>query len=314
MFSFLLQGGMQNKIRLFFYVSLLGSASLWILHKVTTPYTKKEVKVRREKVLTIHQDAGISAYGYLEPAGNTRLLGAPILSQDGGPRIKRLFVEEGQSVNLSQKVAIFDTIDSLISQQETIKARIKYLKAQVILLESETNRYKKLSTNGAIAASELESRQLNLLKLRSELELATKDLDQNKTEQNYSTLYSPIDGSVIQIYRRPGERVGAEGVMRIGQIQIMEAVVQVNENDIRSVHIGQAVELSSQNGGFARKLFGTVIRITPGVTSKKSLTLNPGADADNDNRSIDVRVRIMPDDSDYVRNLTGVKITAKFLN
>jgi HlyD family secretion protein len=304
---------MLNKIRLFFYVALIGGVSLWILHKVTTPYTKRVVEVERDNVLTTHQEAGISAYGYLEPAGNTRLLGAPILSQDGGPRIKRLFVEEGQAVKLSQKVAIFDTIERLISQQETIKARVAYLKAQVMLLESETNRYKKLSTNGAIAASDLESRQLNLLKLRSELELAKKDLDQNHTEQNYSTLFSPIDGTVIQIYRRSGERVGAEGVMRIGQIQIMEAVAQVNENDIKSVQIGQAVELSSQNGGFARKLFGTVIRISPGVTNKKLLTLNPGADADNDTRSIDVRVRIRPDDSDYVKNLTGVKITAKFL-
>jgi HlyD family secretion protein len=101
--------------------------------------------------------------------------------------------------------------------------------------------------------------------------------------------------------------------MRIGQIQIMEAVAQVNENDIKFVHLGQRVELSSQNGGFNRRLSGTVIRISPGVTSKKSLTLNPAADADNDNRSIDVRIRITPDDSDYVKNLTGVKITAKFL-
>jgi len=304
---------MLNKIRLFLYVTLIGSISLWILHKVTTPYTKKVSEVERSKVLTLHHEASISAFGYLEPAGNTRLLGAPILSQDGGPRVKKLFVEEGQSVNLSQKVAIFDTIDKLVSQQETIKARIHYLEAQVMLLESETNRYQRLSTNGAIAASDLESRQLNLLKLRSELELAKKDLDQNQTEQNYSTLYSPIDGTVIQIYRRSGERVGAEGVMRIGQIQIMEAVAQVNENDIKFVHLGQRVELSSQNGGFNRRLSGTVIRISPGVTSKKSLTLNPAADADNDNRSIDVRIRITPDDSDYVKNLTGVKITAKFL-
>ena len=72
--------------------------------------------------------------------------------------------------------------------------------------------------------------------------------------------------------------------------------------------------MASQNGGFTQKINGKVIRITPGISTKKQLTLNPTADADSENRAVDVRIKISGKDIGIVRNLTGAKIIATFMN
>ena len=305
---------MRSKIRLLLSVILLAFASVWMLRAVSTPDSKRIGKVQRPKAFQVAKLEQVSAFGYLEPSGDTRVLSAPIQSQDGGPRIKQLNVEEGQNVKALQLLATFDTSDRTESQKQTAKAKIKYLSAQLSLLESETNRYRMLSSTGAIPASEVESRQLNLLKLKSELELARRDLQQINTELSYSKLYSPITGTVITIYARSGERVGLNGVLKVGTIDSMEAVAQVNEDDIKLIRIGQAVRMASQNGGFTQKINGKVIRITPGISTKKQLTLNPTADADSENRAVDVRIKISGKDIGIVRNLTGAKIIATFMN
>jgi len=305
---------MRSKIRLLLSVFLLAMASAWMLRTVSTPDSKRIDKVQRPETYQVARPDQVSAFGYLEPSGDTRVLSAPIQSQDGGPRIKQLNVEEGQNITVSQLLATFDTIDRTESQRQTAKAKINHLGAQLSLLESETNRYRKLSSSGAIPASEVESRQLNFLKLKSELELARRDLQQIETELSYSKLYSPINGTVITIYARSGERAGLDGVLKVGTIDSMEAVAQVNEDDIKLIRVGQLVRITSQNGGFTQKINGKVIRITPGISTKKQLTLNPTADADTENRAVDVRIRISKEDSHIVRMLTGAKIIATFLN
>ena len=302
---------MQAKVRLLFSILLLCSISAWILRNISTPQSNDVDKVQRSKESSITKPDSLSAFGYLEPAGNIRLLGPPIQIQEGA-RIKLLNVEEGETVKANQVLAVFDTIDRLIAQQETIEAKISNLSSQVYVLERETKRYELLSSNGAVAIAELESRQLILLKLKSELKITQKELNQNKIEQKYSKLYSPINGKVIQIYSRVGELAGRDGVLKVGNTQSMEAIAQVNEDNIRSVYVGQHVSVKSQNGGFTRHLHGTVLRIAPAVTSMQRLTLDPAMASDNENRAIKVRIRLSSNDSDYVRNLSGMNIVANF--
>ena len=80
-----------------------------------------------------------------------------------------------------------------------------------------------------------------------------------------SQLISPLDGVVLKLHARAGERPGAEGVMDVGANQAMQASIEVYESDISLIRLDQSVRLISENGGFRGELVGRVLRISPQV-------------------------------------------------
>lgn len=254
----------------------------------------------------------VAALGYLEPAGNLRVLAPPAQIADGVPRIQSLVVEEGEAVRQGQILATFDTIDRVNSQRQLLLARISALEAQVALLENETNRFRTLTRDGVFPKAELETKELKLLQLKSDLRLARAELNQNTTELGYARLVSPIAGTVVKIYARAGERPSTRGIMEIGATDRMAAFVQVNEADIRRIRIGQEAEIRSENNSFSSVLTGYVSHITPKIGERKQLTLNPGSDSDSEARTVDVKVLIRADQVASIANLTGAKVIAKF--
>ena len=127
-----------------------------------------------------------------------------------------------------------------------------------------------------------------------------------------SKLRSPIDGFILAVNTHVGERPKNEGILDIGSSQNMEALIEVYESDIDRVFISQNVELTSENGGFKQILKGVVIRISPQVKQRKVLSTDPTGDADA--RIIEVLVQLDKRSIDLVRNYSGMKVIAKFLN
>jgi HlyD family secretion protein len=123
-------------------------------------------------------------------------------------------------------------------------------------------------------------------------------------------LKSPINGTVLSIHSRVGERPGDKGVLEIGDSARMEALVEVYESDINRVQLGQQASLTSENGGFKGTLSGVVTRISPQVRQRDVLSTDPTGDADA--RVVEVRVRLEANDAQKVAALTGLKVIARF--
>ncbi len=120
---------------------------------------------------------------------------------------------------------------------------------------------------------------------------------------------APIDGLVLRLHARVGERPGDKGVLELGNSDQMQALIEVYESDIDRVQPGQAVTLTSENGGFQGILRGQVVRISPQVRQREVLSTDPTGDADA--RIVEVRVALDPDDARRVRDLTGLKVIAR---
>ena len=151
------------------------------------------------------------------------------------------------------------------------------------------------------------------IRIKSERPQAqTRTAEKNiKIDLFNSKLMSPIDGFILGINTRVGERPKNEGILDIGSSQKMEALIEVYESDIDRVFISQNVELSSENGGFQKNLKGKVIRISPQVKQRKVLSTDPTGDADS--RIIEVLVKLDQDSIDIVQNYAGMKVIAKFI-
>ena len=139
--------------------------------------------------------------------------------------------------------------------------------------------------------------------------MAKADLERVRADLENTVLRAPLEGSVLRILARVGERPGDEGILELGANQHMEALLEVYESDIDRVRLGQSVRLTSENGGFAGTLRGTIFRISPQVRQRQVLSTDPSGDVDA--RIVEVRVALAPEDAWRVRALTGLKVIAR---
>ena len=146
-------------------------------------------------------------------------------------------------------------------------------------------------------------RKDELLKLQKQKIINIGDKKNIEIDLFNSKLRSPIDGFILAINSRVGERPKNEGILDIGSNQNMEALIEVYESDIDRVFISQNVELRSENGGFQKILKGNVIRISPQVKQRKVLSTDPTGDADS--RVIEVLVKLNEESIDLVQNFVG---------
>ena len=112
----------------------------------------------------------------------------------------------------------------------------------------------------------------------------------------------PIDGRVIAIHTRDGERVGEQGILEVGRTNEMYAVAEVYETDIGRVRIGQKASASSP--ALSKPLTGTVSRIGLKVGILEALPTDPVSRVDA--RVVEVEIKL--DDSELAENLTNLHV------
>ncbi len=252
----------------------------------------------------------VAALGQLSPAGEVRRLAAPTSGFGGTPRIARLLVIEGDSVLKGQGLAIFDNRPQILADLSGVQARIQTLDIKIKMQEKEISRYKQSAIQGATALVLLEDKQDELVKLKGQRnEELAKQLGLT-ADLSDSELKSPIDGVVLRVHSREGERPGNEGVIEVGASQDMKALIEVYESDVNRVKIGQKVVLVSENGGFKGSLFGLVERISPQVRQRRVLSTDPTGDADA--RVVEVLVGLNSESVALVKSFTGMKVIARF--
>ena len=252
----------------------------------------------------------VAALGQLSPAGEIRQLAAPISQIGSSPRLSELLVNEGDFVQKGSVLAIFENRKKLIADLEKMNNLIKTNDLEISLKEDQIKRYEMAVEKSAYSFVQLSQRKDELLKLKKQKIINIGDKKNIEIDLFNSKLRSPIDGFILAINTRVGERPLNKGILDIGSSQNMEALIEVYESDINRVFITQNVELSSENGGFKEILKGKVIRISPQVKQRKVLSTDPTGDADA--RIIEVLVKLNEESIKLVRNYTGMKVIAKF--
>ena len=163
---------------------------------------------------------------------------------------------------------------------------------------------------GAVEVVLLEEKQNQLTLLERKKAELIAERGKLEADLNDSELRSPIDGTVLKLRARAGERPSSDGVLDVGASQSMEALIEVYESDINRIKVGEAVTLISENGGFEGDLQGTVARISPQVRQRQVLSTDPTGDADA--RIVEVLVRLDSGSTQRVSRLSGLKVIARF--
>jgi len=215
--------------------------------------------------------ASVAALGRIEPRhGVIRVAGPPRPTVVIG----ELRVEEGDTVQRGQVLAVLAGIG-------VQRAEVARLSAELENARRELERKQGLFRRGATSDADLETARLHH-------DVARANLDRAQAELRLSEVVAPIDGQVLEIHAREGERVGAEGVAELGETGAMYAVAEVYETDIGRVRVGQ--KAVARSPALAGPLSGEVERIGLKIGKKDVLSTDPVADADA--RVVEVEIRL----------------------
>ena len=290
----------------------IGLLVLWIVVSIILGKREKPIPVTTEKALrkTILQT--VSATGKIQPEIEVKI------SPEVAGEIIELPVEDGMRVKKGDLLVKIkpDSYKALLEQQEaaisTAKATNLQQKATMMKTEQDFKRAEDLFNQKLISAQEYNAAEAAYDVAKNtyesslhEIERAQAGSSQARDQLSKTTVYSPIDGTVTILNSKLGERIVATGqfagteVMRVADLGHMEARVDVNENDVVNVKVGDNANVKIDAYG-DRKFRGTVYQIAN--TGKTT-----GAGTQEEVTNFEVKIRI--DDHDVTLK-PGLSCTA----
>ncbi len=241
----------------------------------------------------------ITANGKIQPEKEVKI------TPDVSGEIVELTVREGDQVMKGQLLLRIKP-DVYISQKDrslaaisSARARLAQAEAQFIQAELTFKRTEQLYIEQTISKSEFEQAEASYRVAKAEVDAArftvvsaeasVKEADENLIK---TSIYSPMTGTVSMLLVELGERVAGTGLMagtemlRVADLSRMEARVEVNENDIPGVKLGDtaAIEVDAYPG---YKFSGVVTQI---ASSAKTT----GVSADQVT-NFDVKILVLPE-------------------
>ena len=296
------------KLSNFFILSFILSPFLFINLSCSNEKKNDNFNTASE---TIPSLKGVAALGQLSPAGEVRKLASPISQFGTFPRVIELFVKEGDYVEKNAVLATFENRERLKSDLKQKDNLIETNNLEISLKEDQLKRFKLAIDKNAYSEIQFSQRKDELLKLKKQKIINLAERKAIQIDLYNSQLRSPINGYILSINTRVGERSNSDGILEIGASQNMEAIIEVYESDIDRVFLNQSVELTSENGGFDENLSGIVVRINPQVKQRKVLSTDPTGDADA--RIIEVLIKLNQESIEKVKSFAGMKVIARFI-
>lgn len=198
----------------------------------------------------------------VKASGEVRARVSVDLSAHVVAKIERLYVEEGDAVAAGQAFAELEkeTFQAAVqsAQAQLGQARTGVRQAEVDLADAEVRlaRARRLAAEGIVAEEELdaaqlrrESAELGLAEARDRVANAQANLAKARDDLGKTTIYSPIAGRVVDLNAEEGEVVvsgmmnnPATKIATVADLAELLAELDVDENEIVHVELGQAVE------------------------------------------------------------------------
>ena len=231
------------------------------------------INVETQKVIPTTLIQKVSATGKIQPELEIKL------SSEVSGEIIELPVKEGQMVKKGDLLVRInpDIYQSVVKRSaaslETVRASLQQSSATLKEAEESYKRNKVLFDKGVIsksdwdkAVSAYEVAKASRESARFNVQSAMASVSEAQDNLKKTIIYSPTDGTISKLSVELGERVvgtmqmtGTE-IMRVANLHNMEVEVDVNENDIVKISVGDSVNVEVD--AYLKRVFkGTVTNI-----------------------------------------------------
>ena len=264
--------------------------------------------------------------GYTDtPAGTAVIAGDPLggavlleLRITDGQKVKRDDIIAVLSNYPKADVAVRSADAELIKAQQQREAMVSGFRTAEIAMqevvvksEAESNKLKALQMQRSglppdqkqlelsIAQQNLEREQAklrvqketletDLAQIGTEIGIITAKRDNARTTREQALVRTPLDGVVVQIYSRQGERVSPSGIAKIVDLSKLRILADVDELHVGRVVPGGKVEVTFRGSPTVYK--GTISRVAP--TVKRMQRVEPDGGSSTDGRVVQVEIEL----------------------
>lgn len=228
---------------------------------------------------------------------------------------KRLSAEERQQ-DIREAEAVLARINRTSEQQlREARTRLERInrtssaqlsEARAVLARIQTTGAPQAQSAAATLNEIAEVRPVDVQAAQAELNSAIATVQQAKTNLQKALVRSPIKGQVLKIHTHPGEKLSSDGIVELGATDTMLAIAEVYQSDIQRVKLGQTATITGQ--AFEGNVRGQVSEIGRQVSRQNVFSNQPGENLDR--RIVEVKIRLTPEASQKVANLTNLQIQA----
>jgi len=207
--------------------------------------SKKEpvLPVNVEKVTARTLTQVVTATGKIQPEVHAQI------SPEVSGEIVLLPVKEGYRVKKGDLLLKIKP-DIYVAQRDQFKAALAQVKSALVKADADYKRAEGLMQKGLIAQSDFDQAKSTFDGAKAQYAQAEASLNQAEENLRKTTITSPMDGTISQLNNQLGERVlGTQqfqgtNVMTVADLSKMEAQVDVSENDVVLVHVGDTARIS----------------------------------------------------------------------
>jgi HlyD family secretion protein len=277
----------------------------------------------------------VAALGRVEPLDRVVKLSVPAsLSNDA---VRELRVKEGQQVAKGEVLAVMDSAVSLDRSVREAQAAvavaerkltaqasvISRYRAELAQAEVELRRYSQLFAEGASSA-EVRDRRITIestsranleqalsdeATLRAELEESRATLARDQAELAKATIRAPFGGTVFKINAYPGDKVGDDGILELGDSSRMGVIAEVYQTDRAGISLGQRVVISA-DGFPGRQMEGKVVEIARQVSRQTVFSGQAGENLDR--RVFEVKIGLGPEAAAVASAINYLQVNVLF--
>ena len=227
----------------------------------------------------------VNATGRIQPKTQVRI------SADVSAKIMALHVEEGDWVEEGQLLVELDreryeaAVERAEANVRSSQAEAKLVQQNMLKAEKDYDRARdvvarKLESQSVLDANEA-AYQVEVARYESALDQvaqAQAALKESRDALTKTTIYAPMSGTISDLDKEQGEiAIGSQFqedvILVVADLTEMEAQVNVDENDIVNVEVGQQAEIEV-DALFGETLIGTVYEIANSANTQAQGTQN----------------------------------------
>ena len=227
----------QKKVWIPLLVIILGGTGYWIMNSSENA----EISVQTEEVIRREIIHKVNANGKIQPEEEVQI------SSTITAWITSITVAEGDTVQPGQLLISMDEKQYRAAYNQTLSG-VKSAEANLKQVKAQKERTESLFEKNLISKQELEKIEATFELASSQLDQARSSLLSREDELSKTKLLAPAFGIVTSMTKEVGEMaVGGMFnpgvVMTIADLTRMEVLVDVNENDVVTVMVGDTAEI-----------------------------------------------------------------------
>jgi HlyD family secretion protein len=290
--------GKKSKKKIIIF-SIIGVVVIALVALVIMGSSKETIiTVQTEKIEKRTITQIVTATGKIQPETQVKI------NAEVSGEIIELPVREGQVVKKGQLLVRIKP-DAYQAQYDQAQAGLVSSQANLLKADAEYKRTLELYQKKLVSDADMDIAKANYQSAKATNAQAEASVKGARETLSKTTIYSPMDGVISQLISELGERVSGSTftqgtqIMTVADLSQMEARVDVGENDVVMVSVGDTARISV-DAYTDKKLVGTVSQIANTATST-------GTGTQDQVTNFEVRIRLHAKD---VQLRPGMSMTA----